>query len=162
MPKGRPPKPDNVHQLHGTRSKVTRTEGHESPEPIPVMETPKAPYSLTQDVAILKWKETADRLIACKVLKDTDLDALESYCISYQMMISASEEIEQTGMTVTGGMGGLVANPACAVLARSQAELRQLSTLLGLNPSARTRINVGDKEKEKPKGLGSLSRPRRG
>lgn len=161
MAGGRPPKPDNVHHLHGTRSKVARADGHVSPEPEPVDELPPAPHTLTNDLARLKWKDTAEHLIQSKVLKVTDLDALESYCISYQMMCEAASMIEHEGLTVMNMQGVPIKNPTCNVLKDAQSELRAMSTLLGLNPSARTRINVGDKEKEKPQGLGSLQKPRR-
>lgn len=159
---GRPPIPDNIHQLRGTKSKVARVEGHESPEPDAVDELPPAPHTLTSDLARLKWKDTAEHLIKSKVLKVTDLDALESYCISYEMMCEAKDAIEHEGLTIPNAQGVPTKNPTCNILKDAQAELRQMSTLLGLNPSARTRINVGDKEKEKPEGLGSLQKPRRG
>lgn len=162
MAGGRPPKPDNVHLLHGTRSNVNRAPGHESPEPEAVIELPPHPLSLVSDLAQRMWNEKAEQLIRSKVLKVTDLEALESYCLSYELMCTASDEINREGITVVGAMGGMIKNPACNVLKDAQTELRQMGTLLGLNPSARTRINVGDKEKEKPKGLGSLQKPRRG
>lgn len=161
MAGGRPPKPDNVHQLHGTRSEVKRAAGHESPEPEAVEEIPKPPFSLVTDLAQRIWNEKASQLIRSKVLKVTDLEALESYCLSYELMCTASEEISRDGITTTGAMGGLIKHPACNVLKDAQTEIRQMGTLLGLNPSARTRINVGEKEKEKPEGLGALQKPRR-
>ena len=158
---GRPPKPDNVHQLHGTRSRVTKAPGHESPDPEPVTEVPPPPHTLTTDRVQRKWKDTAAALLRMKVLTATDIDALESYCVSYDMMCDAVEEIRIEGLTIFGASGVKIKNPACNVLKDAQTELRQMGTLLGLNPSARTRINVSDKEKEKPQGLGSLQKPRR-
>ena len=156
MAKGRPPIPDNVHKLRGTRSKVKREAGHESPEPEAVLEIPKAPLTLQLELAQLKWNERAGQLIASKVLKVTDLDVLESYCIAFQTICECVEIIQNEGYTIPGAMGGKIANPATSIKAKAQAELRQLSTLLGLNPSARTRINVGTKEEDKPNGLGAL------
>lgn len=158
---GRPPKPASVHQLHGTRARVKTVEGHESPEPESVMQLPPPPHTLSGDLAQRKWREKAEQLIASKVLKVTDLDALESYCIAYEIMCVAKAEFDIEGPTVPGASGAPVKNPAANVLKDAQTEIRQMGTLLGLNPSARTRINIGDKEKEKPEGLGALSKPRR-
>ena len=162
MPKGRPPVPDNVHNIRGTKSRVKKEEGHESPEPEAVLEIPKPPLTLQMDLAQRKWTDTATQLIQAKVLKVTDLDALESYCIAYMNMCVAQKQIDIEGLTVDGAMGGSIKNPACGVLKDAQSELRQMSNLLGLNPSARTRINVGKKEDSKPEGLGGLRKPPRG
>lgn len=162
MPRGRPPKPDNVHQLHGTRSEVKKVEGHESPEPEAVVDMPPVPHTLTSDLVQRKWIEKAEQLIKAKVLKTTDLESLESFCLSYGNMCEAQAEINRDGLTIPNAQGVPMKHPAVTALKDAQSELRQMSNLLGLNPSARTRINVADKEKEKPQGLGSLQKPRRG
>ena len=152
---GRPPKPKEAKVLKGTFRK-DREPVTDPMESEAVMEVPPVPLSLQgHPKAEAKWKETAKLLIDATVLKTTDSDILETYCTTWLVMITASEEVFRVGLTVSGAMGGTQKNPACTVLAQAQAELRQLSTLLGLNPSARTRINVG-KAEEKPAGLSAL------
>lgn len=158
---GRPPKPAKIHQLHGTRSRVKTAEGHQSPEPEAVVKIPPPPHTLTSDLAQRKWVETANHLTSLKVLTVTDLDALESYCIAYDMMCVAKAEFDIEGPTVPGASGAPVKNPAANVLKDAQTELRQMGSLLGMNPASRARINIGDKKEEKPEGLGALSKPRR-
>lgn len=109
-------------------------------------------------MAEAKWAEVASLLMDGQVLKHTDLDILENYVTAWHMMVLAAEEVRRDGFTVMNDNGGVSKNPTCTVLAQAQAEHRQLSTLLGLNPSARTRINVGKKETF-PKGLGALRKP---
>lgn len=159
----RPAKPDKLHVRHGTRSNVAKAEGHVTPEPEQIVQLPKPPVTLTSEIAQSKWFEVGNTLIKLGVLTETDIDALESYCISYDMVAMAKREIDKNGSTaIVGTQGGLVKIPAANVLKESQSELRQMGSLLGLNPSARTRINVGKKEDSKPDGLGALQKPRRG
>ena len=154
----RPPKPKEAKILAGTFRK-DREPVDDPMEAKPVKKVPAPPLSLQgHPRAVGKWQEVAGLLIESDVLKLTDLDVLESYCIAWLTMVDASDEVRREGLTVDGAMGGVQKNPACTVLAQAQAEHRQLSTLLGLNPSARTRINVGKKETF-PKGLGALRKP---
>ena len=104
---------------------MSRAQGHESPEQEPVIENSNPPSSLTQNYAQREWNDTTAQLITSKVLKTTDLRALEFYCIAYQTVIMAADEIDSSGLTVTGNMGGLVVNPACAIQSRALAEARQ-------------------------------------
>jgi P27 family predicted phage terminase small subunit len=124
---------------------------------------PVPPVSLQSDIARRKWTEAAAALIDAAVLKAADLDALESYCLAYQMMCQASDCLAQDGLILVGGMGGPVKHPACGILKDAQAELRQLSNLLGMNPSARARVATGNGKGPKPTGggLGELMKPRR-
>ena len=151
---GRPPKPKEAKVLSGTFRKDR--EPIDNPmEAVGFTKTPEPPASLQGRMASKKWTEIAEHLIESDVLKSTDLDVLESYCLAWELMVRADAELEKDGLTVTSPMGTVSKNPAATILASAQAEHRQLSTLLGLNPSARTRINVSKKE-TKPKGLGSL------
>ncbi len=159
---GRPPKPDSLHKRHGTRSKVSKGEGHESFEPEEVLELPAPPDSL-KGKGLSKWTEIGEMLIGLRVLAKTDFDILESYCIAYELMCSCKLELDKNGSAaIEGANGGLVKHPSANVLKEAQTELRQVGGLLGLNPSARTKINVGKKENDKPKGIGALQKPRRG
>lgn len=159
MPKGRPPLPTALHLVRNTKSRVKNEDGFKEVELDPLMQLPAHPKTLFMEIAQREWTNRGEYLIRSKVLQETDLLALESYCISFQMMCMAMEDIENQGTTVAGAMGGPVKNPACSVLKDAQTELRQMGNLLGLNPSARTRINVGTQSKDKPQGLGDLRKP---
>ena len=161
MQRGRSPKPDSMHLVQGTRSKVARALGHVSPDPEAVTEAPIPPLSLTQAEGQLEWSETAKLLIGSKVLKTADLRALEFYCIAVQTVLRAQREIDKDGIVVVGAMGGPVANPACAIQSKALAEARKWSSLLGLNPSARTRINVAQPASGSGPTMDDLSKPRR-
>ena len=159
---GRPPKPDDLHKRHGTRSKVAKADGHVALEPERALTLPEVPATLKAQGRD-KWIEVGGLLISLQVLAATDFDILESYCIAYELMCSCKAELDKNGSAaIEGTNGGLVKHPSANVLKEAQTELRQVGSLLGLNPSARTKINVGKKEDNKPKGLGALQKPRRG
>ena len=147
-----PPLPRELKLLKGTFQKSREPENVAEPECLD--EVPEPPASL-EGVAVLKWREQAGNLAKCRVLRKTDLDALESYCLAYELMVTTACEVRVDGVTITDDKGAVKRNPATSVLAAAQAELRQWSTLLGLNPSARGRIAVPPTG-NKPGGLASL------
>lgn len=158
MPKGRPPKPTNLHVLHGTARK-DRHGNRIEPEPEVITEIPEAPESL-REPGVKCWDKTAKILLGVKVLTDADLDTLESYCIAYQTMLEANSDLDRDGLTQMNPTSGLLSpHPSVNIMNKAQAELRQTGTLLGLSPSARTRINVPKKD-DSAKAGGALRRQR--
>lgn len=135
MPK--PPIPRELKLLRGTFQRCREPQNVAEPECLD--EVPEPPVSL-EGVAVLKWREHAGNLAKCRVLRKTDLDTLESYCLAYELVVKTAREVRIDGVTLTDDKGAVKRNPATSVLAAAQAEMRQLSTLLGLIPSARGRI----------------------
>lgn len=150
------PKPKELKVLQGTFRKDRETVEN-APEYKAIKKVPDAPLSIRGIPELeKKWKEIGDLLVESGVLKHTDIDILESYCLAWYSVVLASKDVIDEGVTIKDPIDGSIKkNPASTALFQAQAEHRQLSTLLGLNPSARTRINVGKKE-TKPEGLSAL------
>lgn len=148
----RPRKPAAIKAIQGTDRKDRRC----GVEPtIPSQDKYDPPGGL-DGLALQAWLDIEPILSESRVLTDADIRALESYCIHYSNFRRAQESVEADGFVVQGATGGLIKNPACTVVKESSQEMRALSGVLGLDPAARTRINVGDPKKKKKGSLRSI------
>ena len=154
MPRSK--KPTELKILQGTARKDRQVEQ----EPAMPKQDRYDPPAGLDGLALKTWQDIEPVLSEARVLSDADVRALEAYCIHYSNLRKAQEHVDQNGFILTGATGGSIKNPACTVVKESSAEMRALSGVLGLDPAARTRINVGKKEKA-VSGFAALRRPSR-
>ena len=101
------------------------------------------PPSDLDGLALEQWQNKAPLLLESGVLTEVDLDALRGYCTAYKKMVEASAQTDEEGYTIIQPTGTSVVNPAFNAYIKASQEMRHFSSLLGLDPSSRARINVG-------------------
>ena len=92
------------------------------------------------EFATIIWKSVVPELLKNRVLKITDMHNVEMFCIAYENMRQAQKEISQNGITVEGATGGPIKNPAVTTLNEASRQMIQFGSMLGLDPSSRTRL----------------------
>ena len=101
----------------------------------------KAPDWLSEP-ATAKWNELALRLHNQGLLTELDLDAFALYCTAWANWRDAEEQIQEKGPTTTAQSGFQAVSPHVTRARNHLAELIKLQGVLGLSPSARTRIET--------------------
>lgn len=137
-------KPTELKVVSGTFRKDRAVEQ----EPVIPKQKHYEPPEDLQGLALTMWNKVMPILCAAKVMADSDVWAVQQYCIQYRNFMLAQEAVEADGITFVGATGEPKKNPACTVMEKASSELRALSAMLGLDPSARTRINVGSPDKK--------------
>lgn len=147
MRPGPPPTPTAIRELQGNPSKRPLPEGE--PKLTPLSEYPQPPQHLGDGIARDKWLELARILTDAGVLTSGDLHNLEGFCLAYERWRAAEAEIKITGIIIEGEKGPMK-SPANAVIAESMKQWKELGSLLGLDPSSRTRLVVDKPAKKNP------------
>ena len=106
------------------------------------------PEWLAEDeFAATLWDMLIGELCGAQVLCITDLHNLEAFCAAYSRWRKAEKEIAKHGLVVEGATGGPIKNPACTVANESLRQMTSYGSLLGLDPSSRSRLIGGSKKK---------------
>ena len=138
--RGPSPKPSSLKKLHGTFRPDRAPENEATPQ-LATGNQLKAPDWLSEG-ATQKWDELALRLHNLGLLTEVDLDTFALYCVTWANWREAEEEIRSEGPTTTAQSGYQAVSPHITRAKTHLSELIKLSGLLGLSPSARTRIEV--------------------
>lgn len=120
-------------------------------EPLPPADGIVMPPHLG-DVAQAKWRELLPMLQAVKVMTKADVEALARYCDTWEWWLAVRAKLKAEGDTYPilndGGQVKYVAQrPEVSIAHKLAVQLRQLEQDFGLNPSARTSLNVQTEEK---------------
>ena len=104
------------------------------------------------EVAAAKWREILPLLQAVKVMTRADVEALARYCDTYEWWLATRKILREQGDTYPilndGGQVKYVAQrPEVSIAHKLAQQMRQLEQDFGLNPSARTSLNVQAEEK---------------
>lgn len=104
------------------------------------------------EVAAAKWREILSLLQAVKVMTRADVEALARYCDTYEWWLATRKVLREQGDTYPilndGGQVKYVAQrPEVSIAHKLAQQMRQLEQDFGLNPSARTSLNVQAEEK---------------
>lgn len=97
------------------------------------------------------WEQVLPALEQMGVLATCDLGVVAAYCVAWHDLQTATAAIEDEGMTVPAGSGGLKAHPALALQASAIASLRLLGDSLGLTPTGRNRLRIKQPGDPNPK-----------
>lgn len=98
-----------------------------------------APEWLSPDATTM-WGLVTTELIREGVLNVTDLHNVEAFCSSYSNWRKAQQEIDRLGITVVSPTGTLQKNPAVTVANECLRQIVTFGSLLGLDPSSRSRL----------------------
>lgn len=101
-----------------------------------------APPADLPEVAAHAWRCAVEEMAGNRQLRAPDLVLLKTYCEAVYVHELAAESIHRHGLTVMGGMGQPIMNPAIRAQKDAAATIRQLSDVLGLNPLARIRSGI--------------------
>lgn len=140
MAAGRKPLATADKKLRGNPGKAKLND--QEPEPELVTEMP-APPDFLGKYAVESWNKNGPVLIELGLLTESDMELFASLCQAFHVLVEASLEINEKGMTIIGARGR-VRNPALATFAAAQTQHRALSAEFGMSPSSRSRIKVPD------------------
>jgi P27 family predicted phage terminase small subunit len=88
-----------------------------------------------------KWRELAEHLASRGCLTNVDRQNLEAYCMAYETMLKADEEIKNYGSPVMQkNNGDYVTHPAVTVYNTTASTMIKFGTILGLDPASRSKI----------------------
>ena len=104
-------------------------------------------------VAVARWGELLPLLQSVKVMTRADVEALARYCDTYEWWLATRAKLRAEGDTYPilndGGQVKYIAQrPEVSIAHKLAQQLRQLEQDFGLNPSARTSLNVETTQQE--------------
>lgn len=143
--RGRKAKSTSRKLLTGNPGKRTLNLNEPSFTPLLNVDCPE--WLVGDEFASPLWDMLITELCVAQVLCITDLHNLEVFCAAYSRWRKAEKEIAQHGLVVAGATGGPIKNPACTVANESLRQMTSYGSLLGLDPSSRTRLIGGGKKK---------------
>ncbi|GAA4493250.1 phage terminase small subunit P27 family [Pseudaeromonas paramecii] len=143
--RGRRPKPTEKKLLAGNPGK--RALNHEAPTFTSVAGVSCPDWLAEDELASTMWDMLIAELCGAQVLCLTDIHNLEAFCAAYSRWRQAEREIAMHGLVVAGATGGPIKNPACTVVNESLRQMTTFGSLLGLDPSSRSRLIGGGKKK---------------
>ncbi|WP_131669527.1 phage terminase small subunit P27 family [Psychrobacter pygoscelis] len=144
MTRGRKPKPTELKRLAGNPGK--RPLNDAEPE-FTLIKKVDAPEWLGE-LATTMWETVIPELLDAKILTVPDLHNVESFCMAYQRWRQAEEEIDRVGITIETEKS-TIKNPAVTVANEAKKQMVQFGSLLGLDPSSRSRL-MGAAKDNKP------------
>ena len=106
------------------------------------------PDHLSEGAAIDKWSELAPILSRNGLLTECDLDTLTLYCQTWARYVESEAKLETEGSTTTAQSGYQQVSAWVTISKNTRADLLKLGDRLGLNPSARSRINITPQAEE--------------
>ena len=159
---GRKGKPTKLKLLEGNPGKKAINQ-HE-PEPTPGI--PAMPEWLSSfPVAVAEWQRESEILDAMGIMTVADASVLAIRCYLASEIQSMALDIEKEGRVVyqqkMDSLGNEImeakVNPKAVQIAKAIVEYRQHGTLLGFDPSSRSRLSVIDPNKKQSKFTGLIN-----
>jgi len=143
--RGPRPVPTELKIVRGTAKSRRKTE------PAPPADGIVMPGHLGQ-VAQSKWRELLPMLQAVKVMTRADVEALGRYCDTWEWWLATRAKLKAEGDTYPilndkGEVKYVAQRPEVSIAHKLAVQLRQLEQDFGLNPSARTALNVQAEDK---------------
>lgn len=138
---GRRPKPTASKALAGNPGKRKLNTDEPDFALVTKIEPPEWLCANSQEM----WKRVVPSLLAEKILCITDLHNAEAFCTAYANWRAAQAAVVQFGIVVTSAMGSPIKNPALTAAKEAMAQMVTFGSLLGLDPSSRSRLTGGKK-----------------
>lgn len=134
--KGRKPVPTKLKILRGNpgRRRLNKNEPKHSTS------APPMPDGLDAHAAE-EWQRLVPLLEEAGLLTKVDRSTLAAYCVAWSRWREAEEKLKDFGL-VLKGEGGFYQNPYLSIVNKCMDQLIRFSTLLGLDPSSRTRLHA--------------------
>lgn len=135
MTRGRKPKPQQMKNLEGNRSKVSKAElAMEEPQG---KGQPRMPPGMSADEQEL-WLDVVSSL-PVGLLSRADENTIERAARYWAMFRESADMVAKTGLMVRSSFGP-VKNPALAIMNMAAKQLQAAGSELGLSPVARARL----------------------
>jgi P27 family predicted phage terminase small subunit len=157
MPGGRPPKPTALKLLQGTFRKDRARKREPRPK---VGDRPPSAPSYLGKIARAEWTRLAKRLHVLGLLTEVDRSKFAMYCQAYARWQEAEQVITDQGMTFMTDKGYVCQRPEVSISNKQCEIARKIGAEFGLDPAARSRIDVDVPEREKPKDAAPSKRER--
>lgn len=136
MPIGRPPKNPEIKKLSGTYKPHKAVEG-----PL-LTKVPKPPEELNEEVKGL-FKNACSILIAKKMLHPEDIHLVVIWSQEYWTYLSAAKELQSPeDHILTTASGYKQPSPWVNIRNTAQKSVREVGSLIGLDPFSRERMGV--------------------
>lgn len=137
---GRKQTPQALKKLRGNPGKRPLND-HE-----PALKTgkPHAPKELA-GLAKREWDRVAKMLHDVGLLTTVDRAALASYCIAWQRLVEAEEDLTENGLVISVATEhGVkrIKNPAWSIQKEAMGEIRAWASEFGMTPSSRGKIQI--------------------
>ena len=150
--RGRKPKPTELKKLEGNPGKRPLNANEPKPRPF----RPQKPDWLDSE-ASAKWDKMIPILEHMRTLTEADGDILAQYCTAYSNWERCEKIVQQLqpvhAFTAKSGDQYITQNPAYIMALKLNQLVARLGELLGLNPSARSRISVTELPDEEVEDL---------
>ena len=140
--RGRKPKPTAKKQLAGNPGKRALNTSEPKFSTITHIDPPE----WLSDRAATMWRMLIPELLREHVVALTDLHNVEAFCTAYDKWRMAEAAVQQFGIVVESAQGSPMKNPALTAANESMRQLVTFGSLLGLDPSSRSRIIGGNKQ----------------
>ncbi|MEU4576624.1 phage terminase small subunit P27 family [Nonomuraea sp. NPDC023979] len=135
------PKPPGLKLVEG-RGVGRDSGGRPVKQPPGFVRLPPDPPEWLPREARAEWERVVPELARLQLTKPVDRAALTAYCLTWDRMVRAQQEIEDDGGSVLGrNSQGRVRHPAVAVVEAASKELRAWCAEFGFTPSAENRVN---------------------
>lgn len=139
--RGRKPKPTALKELQGNPGKRPLNKDEPQFSDIVAVEPPE----WLSEMAVQMWQTVVPELLANKILTVADLHNVEAFCMAYSRWREAENDVKMNGITIKTE-ATVIKNPAVTVANEALRQIVQFGSLLGLDPSSRTRLIGGSKK----------------
>jgi P27 family predicted phage terminase small subunit len=139
---GRPPAPTSLKLLRGEKKRDRLNFN----EPIVPDGPPIDPPEFLTSEAVVVWESIAPTLQRMGLLTHIDARQFAVYCDAVAQYERASELVAKTGMLIRGRKDATVKNPAVQLLRDYAQTIARFSYMFGLSPSARSSIDLGQRD----------------
>lgn len=146
--RGPAPQPTKLKLLHGER----RPSRVGQPEPQPRENLPRAPDWLTIEAHEV-WDRTVAELDAMGLAYAADTDSLVVYVNAVVNYVRAQKILDLSGVMIKGVDGGVVRNPANALVKQNAVLIGRFAREFGLTPSARVGLTIELRDPEDTRDL---------
>jgi len=141
--RGPTPQPTKLKLLHGE----TRPSRIGGPEPQPRERLPACPDWFTVEAREV-WDRTVSELEAMGLAFAADRDSLVVYVNAVVNYVRAQKFLDVAGVMIKGVDGGVVRNPANAIVKQNAVLIGRFAREFGLTPSARVGLTIAQHDPE--------------
>jgi P27 family predicted phage terminase small subunit len=146
---GRRPKPTKLRKLEGVPGH--RPLNEREPQPTGALVKP----DIVTGEAAREWDRTVGSMPP-GLYTSADAPVLAVYCIAWVLFRNSIAQVARDGMTAKGSQGQSVVSPMLLIAAKQSEIILRAADRLGMSPSARSRLAMGDAPPDAGKFAGLL------
>lgn len=145
---GRRAKPTAKKELAGNPGKRPLNKNEPDYELVTHVECPMWIVGYAREM----WDRVCPSLCSAKVMQVTDYHNLEVFCMAYDRVRLADEDLRANGLVVSSAQGAPMKNPAATILNEASRQMATFGALLGLDPSSRQNMHGAKPKNDNPFG----------